>query len=126
MKFECPACGAAALAITCSIDLPAELSWGSDELSVQTVACGICSFRGVSVYEESRRGASDNVHHYCFAAPASEVARLSALLASCPARSKPRCDCAAHQLVGSRDAQGQWRPPLQTAEGETFPIRIAR
>jgi len=125
MNFECPACGAGSLAITCSIELPAELSSGSDELTLQTVACGICSFRGIAIYEESRRGSSENVHHHCFAAAISEVDALSALVARCPARSRPRCSCEAHQLVGSQYAQGRWHPASQTVEGETFPMLIA-
>jgi len=72
----CPACDAPGLKIVHSEELGADDR--SDERSRQVVACAGCGLRTLAVYEESRRGASERVHHYTLEPDQVDVASLSA------------------------------------------------
>jgi hypothetical protein len=124
--FLCPLCDNAALDISCAIELPPELTSG-DELTLQVVSCGWCSFRGAAICEDSRRGSlqSEFWRHYCFAAPPESLDNLSRLIESCPKPSKRRCSCAGHLTIGRRDDLGRWDPPVPTAS-KTFPMKHPR
>jgi hypothetical protein len=125
MKLICPVCkSAGSFVISHSIDLPDDLRAGSDELSLQVVNCSACGFGGTAVYEESRRGASESVHHYCFRAEAGALTKLSQLIESCPSRNNPRCACSAHYALSARDAAGNWLIPTETHNGKTFAIKL--
>ena len=83
MAFTCPACTmAASLVVSHSIELDPDLRDGSDELTLQAVACGQCGFRAAAVYEASRRGGGESVHHYCFVISAEDRKRLVEVVAS--------------------------------------------
>ena len=55
MAFLCPDCSAKSLIIAMRLELAPDSRW--DEITLQTIACASCGFRGVAVYRESRRGA---------------------------------------------------------------------
>ena len=122
--FVCPLCAHASLEIKCAIELPPELGSG-DELTLQVVSCGPCSFRGAAVYEESRQGSlrSESGHHFCFAAPADALDNLERLIDSCSRKGKRRCQCPAHLTIGRRDDRGRWSPPVPIAGSTTFPMK---
>ncbi len=111
MSLTCPDCGEASLSIDASITLPPDSR--SDDIVLQLIACRQCAFRGVAVYEESRRGRLDaeSWDHVGYRVPADERARLASLIAGCPASGAWRCPCAAHQALGRQDAAGRWEPP---------------
>ena len=55
MAFVCPECHMpGALRITVSLQLPADSR--SDDIALQIVECAHCQFKGIAIYEESRRG----------------------------------------------------------------------
>ena len=58
MAFQCPSCGGPKLEITFSLELPP--SGDDDEITLQTLKCAACDFRGVAVYRESRHGSLDS------------------------------------------------------------------
>ena len=126
MPFICPLCNKnGSLVISHSIELPADLTSGSDELTLQVVACDKCEFRGAAVYTESRRGRGESWHHYCFAAPNDALKALAALIDTCLTPADRNCSCSAHHTVGSRDLHGRWTPPIPIEARKTFPMRIA-
>jgi hypothetical protein len=73
----------------------------SDEIALQCVVCAACGFRGVAVYEESRRGSLDSEvwdHTGYRVAPAAWDA-LAGQLAACPQPNTESCPCVAHQSL---------------------------
>ena len=88
MPFRCPACHQPSLEIVQSLELPADDQW--DEIAVQELRCSgpACGFRGIAVYEESRRGALDSecvVHTGYVLTPAGialDIARMAELIRS--------------------------------------------
>ncbi len=74
-KFKCPDCGKLALTIVKSLDLGADER--SDEVAIQCVECTLCGFKALSIYEESRRGASESVNHYGYKIEAAQYQKLS-------------------------------------------------
>jgi len=108
VPFRCPACAADALAIGASLELPPDTR--SDEITLQLVACARCGFRGVAVYEESRRGgmSDEAVDHTVRDVEPSEVDRLAASIGACPEPRRATCACAAHRALGAPDARGRW------------------
>ena len=129
MSYKCPLCKKnGSLVISHSIELPAAayVSPDTDELSLQVVACDACGFRGAAVYKESRRGAGEAWHHYCFAVATDAVSTLAALIDSCPARADRDCSCAAHATIGRCDRERRWTPPIPVDAPNTFPMRLAR
>ncbi len=65
-KFKCPACEEFKLEIKKSLDLGSDER--SDEVAIQCVKCENCEFYGVTIYEESRRGARDSFYHFGYEA----------------------------------------------------------
>lgn len=126
--FICPICDRESLAIGCGIELPPDLTDGSDELTLSLVRCLLCSFSGSAIYEESRRGSlsSEDWNHDCVAAPPDALGTLAALILSCPDRKKWRCSCPAHFEIALRDPSGHWVPPVPISGPKRFPIRRVR
>ena len=61
MGLLCPKCLDYSLSIKDKLELPPDSR--SDEITLQIIKCKKCSFEGVAVYEESRRG---NLDDYSF------------------------------------------------------------
>lgn len=57
-KFICGKCNSKSLTITNSFDLGPDNR--SDDRFLQTIKCTRCGFKGIAVYEESRRGSFDS------------------------------------------------------------------
>jgi hypothetical protein len=127
MAFRCPEChDPSSLEIITSIDLPADSR--SDEIILQVLACSSCGFKGLGVYEESRRGALDSEawEHTGFRVPAGVLDDLLKAIASCPGPSNAGCGCAAHLQLGRQDASGRWPGPqaLGLQPGAVFELVI--
>jgi len=99
MPLTCPACASGTLSIECSLELPPDAR--SDEISVQIVGCGACGFRGVGIYQESRRGALDDesVDHVCYAATPEALTKVRGLMRRCPKPRSATCACASHKAL---------------------------
>jgi hypothetical protein len=97
MAFRCPACNSAALSIAHRIELPADDR--DDEIALQVVRCAPCGFTALADYRESRRGASDRVGHFGHACTPEAAARVTALIAECPAPSSRSCTCTTHRTI---------------------------
>ncbi len=107
MSFTCPDCQRPdSLHITHKLELPPD--GRSDEISLQIVACDDCEFRGMAVYEESRRGASDSWHHDGRMVAAADVERLTNDISQCPQPGSSRCDCEVHETYGKTNEYGRW------------------
>lgn len=63
-KFICDDCKSKALVIKKSMELGPDDQ--SDERSLQAIVCLTCGFKGVALYEESRRGRGESWRHYGF------------------------------------------------------------
>ena len=108
MPFLCPTCSEKSLRITSKIELPPDSR--SDEIALQIVACSQCSFAGIAVYEESRRGAmgSESFDHTGYRVSAEDLAALRKTISRCRQPRNRRCRCSAHRELGSRDGSGRW------------------
>ena len=108
MTFLCPSCSRPDLNIIRRIELPPDDQW--DEIAVQELACSAsgCGFKGIAVYEESRRGALDSecVVHTGYAMS--------------PPGSAPDIQRAA-ELIHSRDRAG-----FAGLTAKSFPLVLAR
>ena len=124
MPFICPECKRTSLSITDRLELPADSR--SDEITLQIVACASCSFKGIAVYEESRRGALDDesVDHAGYAVNQGDLTRLRRLIRACPDRGNPRCRCETHRQLGRRDRGARWSGLDEVALGDRFPMRL--
>jgi hypothetical protein len=82
----------------------------SDEITLQIVDCSNCHFRGLAVYQESRRGSFDSEawHHDGYFVSADSAASILQAMDSCPAPGNARCNCAAHISFGRLDEQHYW------------------
>jgi hypothetical protein len=107
MGFPCPDC-AGALEIGSSIELGADAR--SDEIALQLIRCTACAFRGIAVYQESRRGALDEEcsEHIGYRLAPPVLERLEGLLAACPRPRDAECSCAAHTGLRQLDPAGCW------------------
>jgi hypothetical protein len=123
MPFLCPDCAAGSLEIVGALELPPDRWW--DERALQALACARCGFRGLAVYEESRRGALDSeaVEHGGLRVGAETVVALLGGLAACPAPGNAACRCAAHERWGRAAPSGEWVGVAGVAGG--FPLRPA-
>lgn len=124
--FVCPEClMPGALQITRSIQLPSDSR--SDDIALQVLVCQGCGFRGLAVYEESRRGALDSEawEHTGYRAAAATVARLTTWIGQCPNPNDPDCACAVHALLGTTSG-GRWQGLRIMEPSSAFPMRLVR
>jgi hypothetical protein len=125
MPFRCPQCKSpGSLDIAASIELPPDSR--SDEISLQVVACSDCQFRGLAVYEESRRGAidSESWNHIGYWVSPDAVASVLKAIRSCPTPRNAKCKCPAHTSLGKKDVRGVWRGLLEMERSHTFSMRM--
>ena len=106
MAFKCPACEGGSLKIELSMELP---PGDVDETSVQMVKCENCGFRGIAVYEESRRGSmsSDSFWHMGFEVSDEDLQFVQNGFRLCPARSNQNCQCETHLAWAKRPWPGR-------------------
>jgi hypothetical protein len=112
MAFTCPDCSTrGSLHITLSLELPPDSR--SDEITLQLVGCQRCGFRGVAIYEESRRGALDSEHwdHTGYRVEEEVLASLTRTMEACPDPRNARCSCKAHRTLRNRSPSGRWLMP---------------
>lgn len=103
MPFVCPACSGESLKIALALELPP--SDYDDEITLQTVLCESCGFRGLAVYRENRRGSMERSswHHRGYEVGDEELTSLSRLLSLCPSPGDPRCGCPTHAELSRYD-----------------------
>ena len=110
MSFLCPNCSDPdrTLATIDLIELPSDAR--SDEITLQVIKCASCGFAGIAVYEESRRGAlgQESFLHTGYGVNQGDLTRIRNQIKACPDFRNPRCDCLAHQILGKKDARGNW------------------
>ena len=109
MAFACPKCSIDdSLVIVIAIELAPDSR--SDEIVIQVLQCGRCGFRGLAVYEESRRGALDSEawEHTGYQVEEDVVNTIAGLINHCPDRNNSDCSCQSHQILGQRDQNGRW------------------
>jgi hypothetical protein len=124
MPLNCPVCSIdRSLKIVLAMALPPDNR--SDDIILQVVRCSQCGFRGLAVYQESRRGAldSESWEHIAYQVPTSDVKAISSVIRSCPAPKDQRCQCAAHLKLGQRDAGGRWCGLQELSLKDSYPIR---
>lgn len=124
MPFRCPDCSAKTLTIVAALELAPDSKW--DELTLQTLACPRCSFSGVAVYQESRRGALDAeiVHHDGYPVGDADWKRLERAITSCPAPGDRRCACFAHRTFGTHNDAGRWNGLDTVTRGPRFTLEL--
>ena len=125
MSFLCPQCSTPkSLAIAAKLELPPDSR--SDEITLQVVECGRCSFAGIAVYEESRRGAldDDSFDHVGYYVDNEDLDRLKREIRRCPNPGDRRCKCPAHRSISQRDKSGRWNGLAGIHLKSPFGIRI--
>lgn len=125
MAFRCPQCNTRdSLQIALSIDLPPDRM--SEELSLQVVACHVCNFRALAVYDVARGDCpeSETWKHIGYRVSPDAVESVSVGIRSCPEPRNPRCTCAAHTSLGKKDLRGAWSGLLEMERGHTFAMRL--
>jgi hypothetical protein len=103
MAFYCPVCSGESLNISFSLELPP--SDYDDEITVQMVECIACSFTGLAVYCESRRGSMERPswRHRGYQIEREALASLSHRFSQCPSPGNPRCGCPTHAYLSQYD-----------------------
>lgn len=112
-KFLCPQCGAYGLKILQAMDLPPDNR--SDDVILQIVECNSCSFKGLSLYEESRRGGMDSEswEHTGFWTTDAAVTEVETFFSQCSTLRDKRCGCDAHKKAVTATCRGKkWRLAL--------------
>ena len=128
MTFACPQCSALdVLRIINSIELPPDSR--SDEITLQLLICAkvSCGFRGVAIYEESRRGSLDSDHwdHTGYPVSSNVFERLKNAISQCPDPSKASCRCSSHQTFAHTSASGRWQPPEGIEWLQSFAMNLS-
>ena len=124
MGFQCPECSNKTLKIIYRIELPSDAR--SDEITLQVIRCVGCNFKGIAIYEESRRGAldSETIDHYGYTLDSQELKSIKALIKRCPETANPWCACDSHQELNRKDAFGRWIRPSSDDELPTFAMKL--
>lgn len=125
MSFRCPQCKTVdSLNIEMAIELPPDNK--SQEITLQVVACQICAFRGLAVYEEARYGGAgeDGWVHTGYWVSSDAVDSVVAAISSCPQPNNPRCICQAHGELSQRNISQVWRGLLELERSHTFLMRL--
>ena len=126
MPFVCPKCsGPRSLNIALSLELPPDSR--SDEITLQIIECSRCSFAGIAVYEESRRGrfGTESFHHTGYDVPVGDLSALREKLERCPEPRNARCRCAVHRKLGRKDASGRWDGLKDISHQAPFELRLS-
>jgi hypothetical protein len=108
MPFQCPECNNPnSLNILNSIELPPDIR--SDEISLQTVQCTRCDFRGIAIYEESRRGnlGEESFSHMGYQTDLNSFHKLAKFIKNCPSPRNKNCNCETHKKLGSTNTSGR-------------------
>jgi hypothetical protein len=102
------------------IELPADAR--SDEITLQVVECSKCGFKGIAVYEESRRGAldQDSFSHTGYEITNQDLDEIRRLIRSCPDSNNSRCACPAHKKLGEKDSQAYWTGIKNISKSDSF------
>jgi hypothetical protein len=108
MAKRCPECRRASLKMTYEMELPADAR--SDEITIQIFECANCAFRGISVYQESRRGALDaeSWEQSGYLVGEKAMDDLINIIKRCPNPVKKQCQCASHVRLSRTDGNGIW------------------
>ena len=108
--FVCPQCGANGVKVVRSMNLPA--SERSDDIILQITQCNSCSFQGLALYEESRRGAmgSESWEHTGFWVLEPVIEKVEEIFSRCPDVQDKRCPCAAHKEAVEAVVRGKKWP----------------
>jgi ferredoxin len=109
MSFKCPNCHeAAALNIVNSLQVPPDDR--SDDILLQVIGCSQCGFRGLAVYEESRRGAleTDSWDHTGYKVDSQVVEDIEQAIRRCPDPFDWRCQCPAHLRFSDNPGRRGW------------------
>jgi hypothetical protein len=108
MAFLCPECNSDALDLIASMELPPDAQ--SDEITIEIWARPDCRFQGVSVYEESRRGAwdSDSWHRSGYRLSEQALAMLIKSIKRCPKPDSRQCGCRLHRRQSQTGPGGTW------------------
>ena len=123
MSFRCPECSQdKSLRIVNRIELAPDAR--SDEISLQVIRCGACTYQGLAAYEESSRGAlgSESVDHYGYNADLHAIQSVGSLIKKCPSPGEASCKCASHQELNQRDRSGRWIKPGYEQGQRIFPL----
>ena len=123
MPRGCGVCKKAnVLQITRSLVLPPDSR--SDDIIVQEVQCASCGFRGLAVYEESRRGGMDSESwsHTAYRVSADDLKAVTAAMRTCPSPKNSKCRCRAHRKLGRRDRNDRWEGLQSITLEDRFPI----
>jgi len=123
MPFQCPSCEQrGGLRIAQAIELPPDSR--SDEIALQIVCCDRCDFAGIAVYQESRRGTldSESFDHTGYRVSVAALKQVRATISRCSKPRDPRCTCAAHRALGSRDRSGRWNGLAEIELGDSFAL----
>lgn len=126
MAFRCPQCLTRdSLEIAWALELPPDSL--SEEISLQVVTCGVCKFRGLAVYEESRRGDPevDTWQHIGYWVSPDSVDSIIDAIHACPDPHNPHCRCEAHLSLARKDVRGVWHGLVEMERGHTFLMRLA-
>lgn len=126
MPFTCPECETEnALQINQSLELAADAR--SDEIMLQVVECRQCSFTGLAVYEESRRGPldSESYEHTGFRVAGTELEEVIQWVDACPEPTNHHCQCLVHREMNKKDDAGNWSGRSILRRYETFPMRLS-
>ena len=110
------------LQITQSLVLPPDIR--SDDIILQVVKCASCGFRGLAVYEESRRGGMDSESwsHTAYHVSVDDLKTVAAAIRSCPSPKNPKCRCRTHRDLGRRGRGGRWNGLQNITLEDSFPI----
>jgi hypothetical protein len=123
--FVCPDClRPGSLQIVQSIQLAPD--GRADDIVVQVIACNQCAFKGLAVYEESKRGALDaeGWQHTGYRMAEAAIEAMRTAIGQCPDPTNAACQCATHSRLGQKDESGRWSG-LAGCEGvATFPMRL--
>lgn len=125
--FACPECERpSGLRIVEVIDIESDSH--SDEIALQLVECAVCGFRGIAVYEESRRGSLDSecVDHYGYRMDEADIDSLTALISRCPRPRDASCECQTHIRLNRRNQYGRWNALDDFKTTGCFTIHLAR
>jgi hypothetical protein len=80
MSLRCSNCNKPYLQITLSADI--DPGYNFDERTIQIIECASCDFKGIGIYEESRRGSldSESFNHIAYYSPIEKVKLLEKMI----------------------------------------------